>query len=100
MAESIKINPEILHEVARQHDTVADQIADARRAGDEIHAAVQTYGPIMHQVKAAVGDLLAERDRALLAHHDQHRAAADVLRRHANAVVDVDDTNARRLTLE
>jgi hypothetical protein len=54
----------------------------------------------MHQVKAAVGDLLTERDQALLAHHEQHRAAADVLRRHANAVVDVDDENAKRLTLE
>ena len=100
MADSIKINPEVLHEVARHHDTVADQIAEARRAGEEIHSAVQTYGPIMHQVKAAVGDLLAERDQALLAHHDQHRAAADVLRRHANGVVDVEDANARGLRLE
>jgi hypothetical protein len=54
----------------------------------------------MHQVEAAVGDLLTERDQVLLAHHEQHRAAADVLRRHANAVVDVDDENAKRLTLE
>ena len=56
MADSVKINPDVLREVAQQHDTVADQIADARRAGENIHAAVQTYGPIMHQVKAAVGD--------------------------------------------
>ena len=99
MADSVKINPDVLREVAQQHDTVADQIADARRAGENIHAAVQTYGPIMHQVKAAVGDLLAERDQALLAHHAQHRAAADVLRRHANDVVGVNAENTRNLTL-
>ena len=99
MADSVKINPDVLREVAAQHDTVADQISAARRAGENIHAAVQTYGPIMHQVKAAVADLLTERDQALLAHHESHRAAAGVLRRHANDVVDVDTDNKTNLTL-
>ena len=99
MADSIKINPDVLREVAGHHDTVADRIAVARRAGDEIHAAVSTYGPIMHQVKAAVADLLAERDAALRAHGDTHRAVADKLRQHANAVIDAEADNTKGLTL-
>ena len=99
MADSVKINPEVLHEVATHHDSVADQIAAARQAGDEIHAAVQTYGPIMHQVKSAVGDLLADREQALRSHDEAHRNAADKLRRHANRVLETEAENERGLTL-
>src|SRR5246127_2351739 len=90
MADPVRIDPDVLREVATQHDAVADQISAARAAGDDIYAAVSTYGPIMHEVKAAVADLLAERDAALLEHDAAHRAAAEELRRHARAVTDVD----------
>jgi hypothetical protein len=99
MAEPVKINPEVLREVANHHDSVADQIAAARRAGDDISAAVQTYGPIMHQVKSAVSDLLADREQALRSHDEAHRNVADKLRRHAGEVVEVDAENVRDLTL-
>jgi hypothetical protein len=99
MAEPVKINPEVLREVANHHDSVADQIAEARRAGDDISAAVQTYGPIMHQVKSAVGDLLADREQALRSHDEAHRSVADKLRRHAGEVVEVEAENVRDLTL-
>jgi hypothetical protein len=99
MADSVRIDADVLREVAGQHDTVADQISVARAAGEDIHAAVSTYGPIMHQVKAAVGDLLADRDAALLEHDAAHRAAAHELRRHADAVTEVEADNAKRLDL-
>jgi DNA anti-recombination protein RmuC len=99
MAESARINPEVLREVASHHDSVADTIAEARQAGDDINAAVQTYGPIMHQVKSAVGDLLAEREQALRSHDEAHRSVADKLRRHASEVVEVEAENVRGLTL-
>ena len=44
---------------------VADQIAPAREASAEILAAVNTFGPIMHQFKSAVSDLMVNRDAAL-----------------------------------
>jgi hypothetical protein len=53
----------------------------------------------MHEVKAAVADLLAEREQALLAHDNKHRAAAAKLREHANAVTDVEAENTRGLTI-
>ena len=99
MADPVRIDPDVLREVATQHDAVADQISAARAAGDEIDAAVSTYGPIMHQVKAAVADVLAERDAALLEHGAAHRAVADELRRHAVAVSEVEADNVKRFDL-
>ncbi|WP_428338859.1 type VII secretion target [Mycobacterium sp.] len=99
MSEPIQISAAVLHEVADGHDQVADAIAEARAAGAEIAAAVDSYGPIMHQVKAAVADVLAEREAALLEHDNRHRLAADALRRHARNYVDTDEANAERLTL-
>jgi len=75
MADTVRIDPEVLREVATQHDAVADQIGTARDAGDDIYAAVSTYGPIMHQVKAAVAEVLSERDAALLEHGSEEQKA-------------------------
>lgn len=97
MADSIRIDPAVLRQVGDQHDGVADQIAGARAAGDEISAAVGSYGPIMHEVKAAVAELLAQRDAALLDHEHTHRAAADALRTHAAAFAEQEAVNAERL---
>ena len=99
MADSVRIDADVLREVACQHDAVADQISAARAAGEDIHAAVSSFGPILFQVKAAVAELLAERDDALLAHDAAHRAAAAELRRHADAVTEVDAESTKRLDL-
>jgi hypothetical protein len=99
MSEPIHISAAVLREVANGHDQVADTIAAARAAGAEISAAVASYGPIMHQVKAAVADVLAEREAALLEHDNRHRLAAEELRRQARNYVDTDETNAGRLKL-
>jgi hypothetical protein len=99
MSEPIHISAAVLHEVANGHDQVADTIAAARAAGAEISAAVASYGPIMYQVKAAVADVLADREAALLEHDNRHRLAADELRRQARNYVDTDETNAERLKL-
>lgn len=97
MADSIKIDPQVLREVSAQHDEVADQISAARLAGEQIGAAVASYGPIMHEVKAAVAEILAERDAALLNHEQVHRDAADALRAHAAAFAEREAANAERL---
>ena len=65
MTDPIHIDPEVMRTVANQHDDVADQIAPAREASTEILAAVNTFGPIMHQFKSAVSDLMVNRDAAL-----------------------------------
>jgi hypothetical protein len=98
MADSIRIDPAVLRQVGDLHDEVADQIAAARAAGDEIGATVSGYGPIMHEVKAAVAELLAEREAALLDHEHTHRAAAQALRTQAAAFAEQEDVNAERLT--
>jgi hypothetical protein len=97
MTEPIHVSPAVMREVADRHDEVAEQIRAARLAGDDIHAAVNTYGPIMHQVKAAVSDLLGQRDAALLEHDRTHRDAAEALRREATAFATGDELNAERL---
>ncbi|BBZ15058.1 type VII secretion target [Mycobacterium branderi] len=97
MSEPIQISPQVLREVADQHDDVAEMITQARLAGEVIHAAVSTYGAIMHQVKAAVSDLLAQREQALLEHGETHRAAAAALRREATNYATADEINAERL---
>jgi hypothetical protein len=99
MADPVRIDPDVLREVATQHDAVADQISAARTAREDIYAAVSTYGPIMHRVKVAVADVLAERDAALLEHGAAHRAVADELRRHAVAVSEVEAENVKRFNL-
>jgi hypothetical protein len=99
-ANEVKIDPAVLHTVADDHDGVADAIESARAAGPNIAAAVASYGPIMHQFKAAVGDVLGARDAALREHGDEHRAAAENLRLEAAKYVAVDENNADRLRLD
>jgi Excreted virulence factor EspC, type VII ESX diderm len=97
MSEPIHISPDLMRTVANHHDEVADKIDAARLAGADIHAAVSTYGPIMHQVKAAVSEVLAQREAALLEHAATHRRAADELRRQATGFTSADEANAERL---
>jgi hypothetical protein len=97
MTEPIRINPAVLREVAANHEEVARVVEDARARGAEIAAAVESYGPIMHQVKSAVGDLLAERDTALADHSSRHRAAGDELHRAVHLYINMDDENAENL---
>jgi hypothetical protein len=99
MIDPIHVSPQVMRDVADRHDEVAEAIGAARRAGDDIHAAVSTYGPIMHQVKAAVSDLLGQRDAALLEHDRTHRDAAAALRREATVFAAGDEDNAERLRL-
>jgi hypothetical protein len=97
MAEPIRINPDVLREVAGGHDEVARIVEAARERGGDILAAVQSYGPIMHEVKAAVSDLLADRDTALAEHAARHRTASTDLRVAAHTYTDVDDQNAEQI---
>ena len=98
MTELIRITPEVLREVAAGHDEVVDHIEAARQRGGDILAAVESYGPIMHQVKAAVSDVLHNRDTALSEHAARHRNAADDLRRGADVYVATDEQNATRIS--
>ncbi len=52
----------------------------------------------MHQVKAAVGDLLLERDNGLAAHAERHRNAGDELRRGAALYVETNERNAAQIS--
>ena len=97
MSNPIHIDPEVMRTVANQHDDIADQIRPAREASTDILAAVNTYGPIMHQFKSAVSDLMANRDAALLTHEHTHRDAAIGLRREAANFVTRDEMNAENL---
>jgi methyl-accepting chemotaxis protein len=94
MSEPIHITPEVLHATAADHDEVVGQLEAARDKAGDILAAVDSYGPIMHQVKAAVGDVLLDRDTALAEHASRHRATADELRRAAILYVETDQQNA------
>lgn len=100
MTNPIHIDPEVMRTVANQHDDVADQIAPAREASSEILAAVGTFGPIMHQFKSAVSDLMVNRDAALLNHEHTHRNAAIGLRREAANFVTRDEINAENLRVD
>ena len=99
MNDRIHISPEVMRAVADQHDEVADRLDEVRAAGAEIHAAVASYGPIMHQVKAAVANALGSREAALLSVQSTHRNTADNLRRQATNFVAADELNAERLRL-
>ena len=99
MNDRIQITPAVLRAVADVHDEVAEQITTAHAAGAEIRAAVASYGPIMHQVKAATADLLNQRDATLGEHAATHRSAADLLRRAAANFTSADELNAERLRL-
>jgi hypothetical protein len=97
MTEPIRIDPQVLREVASGHEEVAGIVEAAQDRSADILAAVQSYGPIMHEVKAAVGDLLADRDTALAEHASRHRVASADLQRAAQLYTDVDDENAEQI---
>ena len=98
MTEPIRITPSVLREVAGNHDEVARVLDEARAKGVDIHAAAQTLGPIMHEVKSAVGDVLAQREEAFVNHAARHRAASNELIRAAHTYTSVDQQNAADLT--
>lgn len=100
MTNPINVTPEVMRSVANQHDDIADQIAPAREASTEILAAVSSFGPIMHQFKSAVSDLMVNRDAALLDHEHTHRGAAVGLRREAANFVSVDENSAENLRVD
>jgi hypothetical protein len=98
MAEQdIRITPDVLRQIAAHHDSIADHIASARSAGQEILAAVAAHGPIMHTFKEAVGDAVARRDAAFAEHEADHRAAADKLRTAAARFGEQEEINAAEL---
>jgi hypothetical protein len=97
MSETIRITPEVLLQVAGAHDEVVNHIEAARERGSDIRAAVESYGPIMHQVKSAVSDLLADRDNALAGHANRHRRVSDELHHAVHVYTGIDDTNAQNL---
>ncbi|WP_431240912.1 type VII secretion target (plasmid) [Mycolicibacterium aichiense] len=98
MSEQIRITPEVLISTADDHDEVVRHVEAARDRGSDILAAVDSYGPIMHQVKAAVGDVLLDRDTALAAHAARHRNASDDLRKGAALYVSQDEQNAAQIS--
>jgi hypothetical protein len=98
MTEPIRITPEVLIATANDHDEVVRHLEAARERGSDIVAAVDSYGPIMHQVKAAVGDVVLDRDNALAEHATRHRNAADDLRRGAARYVEADEQNATAIS--
>jgi hypothetical protein len=100
MTEPIRINPAVLRDVATKHEDVARIVEEARARGADIATAVESYGPIMHQVKSAVGDLLLDRDTALADHGARHRAAGDELHRAAHRYLSMDDENSESLRIQ
>lgn len=97
MTEPIKTDADVMREVADVHDEVVRHLETARERGTDIFAAVETFGPIMHQVKATVADLLTDRDDGLAAHSARHRNAGDELRRGAALYVATDERNASQI---
>jgi hypothetical protein len=96
----IRITPALLHQVAARHDSVADEIAVARKAGADILAAVGTHGPIMHQFKAAASEVVARRDAAFAGQEAAHRAAAEKLRSAAARFGEQEEINAAAVRLD
>lgn len=94
MADAIRIIPSVLREVASGHDDVARMVDAARERSGDILAAAQSLGPIMHEVKAAVSDLLADRDTALTDHATRHRNVSTELRVGSATYTQTDDDNA------
>jgi Excreted virulence factor EspC, type VII ESX diderm len=94
MADAIRIVPGVLQEVAGHHEDVAQMVDAARARSADILAAAESLGPIMHQVKAAVSDLLADRDTALTNHATRHRNVSTELRVASATYTHVDHDNA------
>src|SRR5689334_22086427 len=94
---SIRITPDVLRQMAAHHDTIADDIASARSASQDILSAVATHGPIMRPFKDAVAEVVTRRDAAFAAHEANHRAAADKLRDAAARFGEQEHINAARL---
>lgn len=94
--EPITIDTPALRKIADSHDVVANHIGTARQAGDDIAAAVNTFGPIMWQVKAAMSETLTRRAAALGEHEQAHRTAASALLRSADLFDAQEEANAVR----
>lgn len=98
MSEPLRIEPDVLREVAGHHDDVVHHVESARTKGDEIAAAVQSLGPIFHGFKGAVtGEVLPSREDELTALSGRHQRASDDLNRLAAQFTADDQNEAARL---
>ncbi|MFL0242716.1 type VII secretion target [Mycobacterium sp. SMC-17] len=98
MSEPLRIEPDVLREVAGHHDEVIGHVETARSRGDEIAAAVQSLGPIFHGFKSAVtGEVLPSREDELAALSGRHSRASDDLNRLAAQFTADDQNEAARL---
>ncbi len=97
--DSVRIDPTVLREMANNDDAVIEKLMTARDKSSDIAAALTSYGPIMHQTKAAVNEILASRDHGYAARIAAHDTAAQELRNHANGVAEVEEVNVQELRL-
>lgn len=97
MTEPIVTDPELMRNMAAEHDGIAEQIDTARIQAEQVAPAVYTWGPIMSRTKAAVTDVLAQHDQSLREEAAHHRRMAEELRSRAAAFEAADEANATRI---
>jgi len=97
MTEPITASPELMRQVADEHDAIADLLDGARARAAQVQSAVQSWGNIMSQTKQAAAEVMARHDRALQQEAASHRLLAGRLRGHAAGFEQGDTDNAARI---
>ncbi len=100
MAENeqvIRYTPENWHAEANQHDEIAATVWTAKLAGADIGASAHSLGPIMHELKAAVAELLPVRDARLQKHYEARSELAATMRTTVNTAVATNEDAAANI---
>ncbi|MGW4243641.1 type VII secretion target, partial [Nocardia sp. NPDC004722] len=96
MSEPLHIDPEVLRQLAAQHDQVANDIWQwAEPPHDWLRRFPETYGKIAWPVEKALHEYYDARQRAGRALAVQHRDTADILRQTADDLVGTDGELAK-----
>ena len=97
MTEPTYISPQLMRDVAGEHESIAQEIDAARARADEVVPAVLTWAPIQYRTKAAVIDVMNRHEQSLREEAIDHRTLADKLRVQATRFEQVDDDNSSRI---
>jgi hypothetical protein len=96
MAESLKIDPELMEIAAGRHRTIAEELQGPLAAHEQLEAARAAHGPIFADFKEALAETLAARRAEILDQIATNQAVAETISEHAARFAATEAANATR----
>lgn len=99
MTVPLEVDPAELRRRAELHAQAIDEIKAARADHERVNSEAQTLGPLYHQVRASVTEVMSKRDAALAGEQQRHERMRESLLLAAAEYERVEAENRAGLTI-